>query len=320
VNGVAVRRFPTVRGDGTFLVSPSLAGWLLRHATDYALIHAHSYHTPLPALAAMACIRGEVPLVVTPHFHGTGHTRRRQALHMPYRIAAAWMLRRADTIICVSAAERRLLHARFPVTAGKVEVIPNGVDPLEFSTVAPMPGRERRRTVLAVGRLEPYKGTVRLVRAARFLPGDTDLVLVGDGSDRQAVQAAVTDSGLDHRFQWYPSLSREELLAWYRRADVFVSMSRQEAFGITLLEAAMAGARVVASDIPPHREVAGYLPEGALSLVDLAANDHELAQAIIGAASEGPVTGAEDTVPTWRDVALRTRDVYDQVVARHSSL
>lgn len=320
VDGVSVRRFPTVRGDKTFVVSPSLGSWLVRHAAEYTLIHAHSYHTPLPVLAAVASARTGIPLVVTPHFHGTGHTRRRQPLHVPYRIAAAWMLRRANAIICVSDAERRLLRTRFRLPGGKVAVIPNGVDPEELVAASPVPGRGARRTVLAVGRLEPYKSTLRLVRAAKFLPDDTDLVVVGDGSERETVHATAATAGLGSRFQWYPTLSRERLLAWYKTADVFVSMSRHEAFGITLLEAAVCGARVVASDIPAHREVAGFVPRGAMSLVSFAVSDRELAQAIIRAGSLGRVAGAAETVPTWRDIAGTTRRLYEQVLAGPSSV
>lgn len=316
VDGIRVHRFPTVRGDATFFLSPSLGRWLLGRAGDYSLIHAHSYHTPLPALAALASARAEIPLVVTPHFHGTGHTPRREALHVPYRVVAGWMLRRADAIVCVSDAERRSLDARFRVRRGKVMVIPNGVDLEELMAATPLHGREERRTVLAVGRLEPYKGMERLVRSAALLPSDTDLVIVGDGSARGAVLAAAGQAGLGARFRWFARLSREELLAWYRTADVFVSLSKQEAFGITLLEAAVAGARVVASDIAPHREVAGYLPAGAVSLLTADTTDQAVSEAIAGMATMGPVMGAEDTVPTWRTVADRTHELYRRVLSR----
>jgi glycosyltransferase involved in cell wall biosynthesis len=108
-------------------------------------------------------------------------------------------------------------------------------------------------------------------------------------------------------------VAREELIGWYRTADVFVSMSRHEAFGITLLEAAVGGARVVASDIEAHREVAGYLPAGTVRLVDPAASPEDLSEAILAAAAAGPVTGAEACVPTWRGAAERTLAVYQAV-------
>ena len=76
----------------------------------------------------------------------------------------------------------------------------------------------------------------------------------------------------------------------------------------------MAGARLVASDIAPHREVAAFLPEGSVTFVALGATDEELATAILSARAKGPVVGALETVPTWRVIAERTLATYSDVV------
>jgi glycosyltransferase involved in cell wall biosynthesis len=239
-------------------------------------------------------------------------------LHVPYRVAAAWMLRRAAAIICVSQAERDLLRARFRVPAAKISVIHNGIEPGEFVGSAPATGGSRGSAlnVLVVGRLERYKHVPQVARAVARLPDAARLVVVGDGPDRQALLEASDEAGLGRRLESLTSLPRDELIARYRQADVFVSLSRQEAFGITLIEAAVAGARVVASDIAPHREVAGLLPEDAVTLVDPAADEEQLADAIREAASRGRVTGADTRVPTWAMAAQRTRAVYQQVLAK----
>jgi hypothetical protein len=72
---------------------------------------------------------------------------------------------------------------------------------------------------------------------------------------------------------------------------------------------------VVASDIAPHREVAKFLPDKAVLLVDPASSDEQLAHAIIRAASEGQVTGADETVPTWGTMAKQTLATYSRVIA-----
>src|SRR5690348_12603213 len=54
VDGVLVRRFPTIAHDSVYCVSPQVSGWLRRHAQRYALLHAHSYHAPLALQAALA--------------------------------------------------------------------------------------------------------------------------------------------------------------------------------------------------------------------------------------------------------------------------
>ena len=94
-DGVLVRRFPTLANDSTYYVAPRLAAWLKRNAARFALIHAHSYHTALAPQAALAAWGAGIPLLLSPYFHGGGHTPLRQALHMPYRLAGHWMVRQA---------------------------------------------------------------------------------------------------------------------------------------------------------------------------------------------------------------------------------
>ena len=89
LDDVLVRRFPTLRGDATYYVSPRLALWLLANARRFAVLHAHSYHTPVALSAAIAGLVRRVPLVLTPHYHGTGHSWFRSALHRPYRLFGA---------------------------------------------------------------------------------------------------------------------------------------------------------------------------------------------------------------------------------------
>jgi glycosyltransferase involved in cell wall biosynthesis len=313
VEGITVRRFPTLAGDPTFLLSPRLARWLVKHAAEYDLIHAYSYHTPIPVLGSVAAAARRVPFVVSPFFHGTGHTSARAVLHVPYRVAASWMLRRADAIVCVSEAESRALRVRFPRLPTVPMVIPCGVDTDELLAAGTV-DTGGGMTVLGVGRLEPYKRMSRLVRAAAFLPRDNRLVIIGDGSQHDALRALATGVGLGGRFDSYTALPRDRLLTWYRSADVFVSMSAHESFGIAILEAAVTGTRVVASDIAAHREVAGFLPDGAVTLVPPGIGDEALAKTIVEAAERGRVHGPAANVPTWVDAARRTRAVYEAVL------
>src|SRR5512142_2435730 len=71
LDGVDVRRFPTLAGDAVYFVSPWLARWLYRHAGEYDLLHVHSYHTALALEVAAIGRLAHVPVVVTAHYHGT---------------------------------------------------------------------------------------------------------------------------------------------------------------------------------------------------------------------------------------------------------
>jgi glycosyltransferase involved in cell wall biosynthesis len=98
-----------------------------------------------------------------------------------------------------------------------------------------------------------------------------------------------------------------DVYGWFRAADIFVTMSARENYGMTVLEAHVAGAQVVASDIPAHRELIAMLgPEAAL--VPISAGPAELAAAIRAAAASPPRT--THVVPSWDDHVQSLLGIY----------
>jgi glycosyltransferase involved in cell wall biosynthesis len=306
VDGVFVRRFRSLSGSGTYGVPPGLFAWLAREGRRFDVIHAHGYHA-VPALAALT-VR-DVPVVFTPHYHGDGHTHFARALHVAYRPLGRRLFDRSGVIVCVSGAERGLVTADFPRVAGRIQVIPNGVDARPAEAFAPFP--RRGPVILSVGRLAAYKRVDLLVEAVSELPADVRLVVVGDGPGRGAVERTAAELGIQHRVDMVGRVSDGELARWLATADVVASLSLHEAFGITLAEGAAAGAAVVASDIAAHAEVAELLPKA--TLVPVAAGAWEVAGALRLAINGGrPLHAA--AVPSWDDVAGRTIDLYHWLI------
>jgi glycosyltransferase involved in cell wall biosynthesis len=314
LDGVLVRRFRTLANDGIYFVAPGLGRWLRRNSGRFDLLHAHSYHTPLALQAALNCRRSGTPLLLTPHYHGTGHSPLRRALHLPYRAAGGWALRQARRVLCVSQTERALIERHFGANLACV-VAPNGVQLGELLAAEQHPTPEGRVQLLAVGRLESYKQTDRLARALAHLPADYQATVIGDGPLRPRLARLRERLYLYDRLRLLSHVPHSELLARYRSADVFVSLSRHEAFGLTLLEAAVAGAAVVASDIPAHREVAGYLPADRVTFVRPGCSAAELARALQRATVAGR---AADTwrwqLPSWEGMVERVAACYWEVL------
>lgn len=162
------------------------------------------------------------------------------------------MLRNADAVTACSAFVLRDLE-RFETVRGASQVIPNGVDPYEFTDAVPERGFEPY--VLAVGRLVPQKGFDVLVTAfaSESLSG-LNLVIAGGGFEQTRLEGRASELGISSRVHFVGSVDRSRLAQLFKGAHAFAFPSRGEAFGIALLEAMAAGVASVAA-------AAGGVPE-----------------------------------------------------------
>ena len=103
--------------------------------------------------------------------------------------------------------------------------------------------------VLFVGRLVKYKGVDVLLEAMRGVSATA--MLVGDGPERAALQRIAERAGVADRVKFLGEVSPAELAALYRACDLFVlpSVTRQEAFGVVLIEAMACGKPVISTDL-----------------------------------------------------------------------
>lgn len=309
IGGVRILRFPRAVSHGVYELSPALFRYLRSHKADFDLVHAHSYHT----LAGHAAARGGLPFVFTPHYHGTGHTAVRAFLHRIYRPAGARVLRAADAVICVSDAERVLLGRDFPSTAGKAVTIPNGCGPGPGLSQGGRPP-PAVPLVLTIGRLERYKNVDLIIHALAVLPPSAAaLVVVGDGPDRERLERHRRAAGPGLPVFFTGRIPDPALAEWLARAHAVVSASDHEAFGLTLASGLAAGARVVASAIPAHAELASRA--GAAGYVRLAdpRDTRAFAAALAESLSAGRIAAGSVRLPSWADAVAATRELYGRL-------
>jgi glycosyltransferase involved in cell wall biosynthesis len=307
INGVTMRRFQTVVTNPNFTFAPQLGVYLRRHGPELGVVHSHAYHA-LPALEAALAKR--YPLVFTPHYHGTGHSWFRKLLHPPYRRVGRLTFERADKVICVSAAEALLVAKYHPNVMPRTTIIHNGVDIEAIRSAAPLP--EPGTVILSAGRLETYKRVDQMVAAMAHLPADHTLVVCGDGPARADLEAQAAGLGLGERVRLLGRVSDEDLHRWFRTAAVYVNLSSNEAYPITPNEALVAGARVLASEIPAHHEVLASTG-GTMALVTVPCPPPELAarlQELLAAPYR------EAAVESWDEVTEKTIEIYREVSAR----
>ncbi len=167
------------------------------------------------------------------------------------------VLRRARAVVANSESLARLSEASDPFP---VCVIPNGVDPLAF---APEASSERGVAgafrILFVGRLHSQKNVGALLESAAALaalPGLPVVVeIVGDGPERPALTKLAEQTGAARVLRWHGWLDKQQVLACYRRAHVFVNPSRYEGMPNTVLEAMACALPVVASRIGGNEDL-----------------------------------------------------------------
>jgi glycosyltransferase involved in cell wall biosynthesis len=307
-DGVLIRRHDIAVTSQHFGVSPGLWSTLQRERKRYDVFHAHGYHSAAPLTAALA---GVSPLIFTPHYHGTGHSTFRAALHGPYRLVGKRIAARCGQIICVSQAEADLFLAHFPAAKSKVQVIPNGVDRDRIGAAVPFP--DAGPVVVTGGRLQSYKHVDRIIEAIALTSPELRLVVTGDGPERPRLEALAVERRLPGRVSFTGAVDTATLYRWYATAQVFCSMSTNEAMPVTILEMLAAGARIVASDIPAHRDIRACTG-GPITLVPPQASPATLAAAL-NAAQRDPGAAAP-RLPSWDEVTAMTTLVYEDLAGR----
>lgn len=165
-----------------------------------------------------------------------------------------WLISRMDAVIATSQASASYL--RRPAT-----VIPHGVDAVRYAPPADRAaafaetGLPGKYAIGCFGRVRSQKGTDVFVEAmCRLLPRypDFSAVIIGAITPDQAgfanqLKAAVAQAGLDARIRILGELPNDEVPRWYQRLTIYAFTSRNEGFGLTLIEAMASGAALVAA-------------------------------------------------------------------------
>ena len=261
--------------EATRSPGPSVPGEVRRlrrilHDVKPDLVHLGSSKA---GLAGRLALRGSLPTVFQPHgwsFKATTGPLRTATVGWE-RFGSRW----ADRILCVSEGEAQEA-AEIGIRRDRLTVISNGVD-LSRWPAADAAARSAAREhlgldasapmVVNVGRLSRQKGQDQLldawtsVRAA--VPG-ARLYLIGDGPDRETLQAAI---GSDEDVVLYGNST--EVPLWLAAADLVVMASRWEGMSLSVLEAAAVGRSVVVTDVAGMRDVVGSGDEAAGAVVPL---------------------------------------------------
>jgi len=236
-------------------------------------------------------------------------------------------IEQAEAVICVSRATKESLREMYDVAEEKLTVIHHGISKI-FNLSPERPTREElvrkydlsRPFFLFVGYRGRYKNFPFFARSfARFnLDKGFDLVLVGGEALAREEHKNLISLEMRGRVKHLLNISEIELKSLYQLCEAFVFPSLDEGFGLPILEGLGCGARVVASDLPVFREIAGdqlsyFDPRDEQSLIDA------LEQVVDKKISEKEIRTISENISntyTWDKCAEKTMDLYEKLARK----
>ncbi|MFW6436228.1 MAG: glycosyltransferase family 4 protein [Halococcoides sp.] len=289
---------PTGEGDVRERVN-RLTDVFVERAADADIVHTHDWFGYGPGSRARAA--HDVEWVTTYHSLTSDRNRNPPARE---RETEQRIVNQADHLIAVSELVRRSIREEYD---GDARVIYNG-----FSTVSTT-GRDVADELdidgpmaFFVGRHTHQKGIEHLVYALdRFDADELTLVVGGTGHLTDRLERFVEVLGVEESVEFVGYVPEPELGDYYASADVFVSPSLSEPFGITIVESLSVGTRVVACE----SGAAEVLPEGCV--IEVEPHSRSIARGIREALSAGPLpaydhrgwdTVADEHVAFYREI------------------
>ncbi|MBC8375639.1 MAG: glycosyltransferase family 4 protein [FCB group bacterium] len=225
-----------------FIVGYLLFGTIKKTEGLPDIIHAHTFSQAF--LVSYLSRKYKIPYLVTEHYSKT--MDRRRLGRVQFAIAKAFY-RRSTMNIAVSYSQKQKMEQLYstPFT-----VVPNFIDISKFhpSSSQRLKKGQPRVKLLSVGNVNENKGFQFIIGALAILNGSTsdyELEIIGEGPYRGRLEALEDYKNNSKYIRLLGSIPNQELVSHYRDADCYISASRVETFGITVLEALASGTPVV---------------------------------------------------------------------------
>jgi len=304
INKVRVVRWPIWAPGGAYHIPrmrEAFERWLLDIARESDVVHFHSVHSVF-TVYSLSILRNygiyDIYRVLTPHYHGTGHTFLRKALWVVWREYVRRAMASVDVVHSVSSYEEQLLARDFGV---KPIVVEHGVE----EWILEVPWNPSGYAMYS-GRIEKYKNVHRLANIVKHLNKmglSLELKVFGEGGFKQKLKQYLDKLGV--KYELKPPQRYDEYINYLSRASFFGLLSEREAYGQTVNEANAIGVPVVIAE--PWG--LNFKERTRTLMVNLSMSDEEIARKVAAFLEEAKKQ-PKPKVPSWSQVV----DLYIKIL------
>ena len=292
-------------------IMPSLFFKLLKMSKD-SIMHVHIGVAFVPEVVYLVSKIKKIPYVVHIHLDTGSSGKLGFLLPLYKKVLLKRVLKSASKIIVLGEEYRTLINKKYDILE-KIMIIPNGIGEEFFVNKEDV--SSKHINLLFVGRLDAQKNIPKLIDSASLIKSKVVLHIIGDGEKKEEIEKLIFDKKLKNVIL-YGKKTGEDLISFYKNADIFILTSDIEAMPLVLLEAMASGTPIIASDVIGIRELVGKTgilvnpptPENFAKAIDNLIEDKKLRNTL-------SVSGREKAKGyDWNKIVKIFEDVYQNVM------
>ena len=286
--------------------------------SDYDIVHLHSTLPELLSVARRAKQFGK-KVVLTPmigsRVHGNAFYSNSIKLSkipgvLPDVRITNSLIRMSDFVIPLVRFEYDRLHSVFGIPYEKMKVIPNGMDDGFFETTESEVEIPFQDYLLTIGRIEPNKNQLSLIRAAKKL--GKKVIIVGEaGNGHSDYDSKCREEADENVLFWGNEFDKGVLRKLYKNAALTVIQSFSEVLPLVTFESLSQKTPVLCTN------QSGFYPEKYNGVFYTSPDEKSLLKNIqVAINANSRVTINRDGIYTWNDIAQQHITIYRQLTSR----
>ena len=317
-DGYKIIRVNSRIGNFLYGLAPEISVYLKKHYKDINpdIVHVHGYHTLFSPMIIQTIreIDDKIPIIFSPHYMPLGHNTVLADLLWPVynKITNILVFPKIDHVIVASKFEKESLISDIPYARYvDIEIIPHGVDVIDTKK------KQKKGNdiiLLFSGYLQKRKGIHYIIKALYVLVYEYNipnikLKIIGEGSYKQNLIKLAEQLNVNHYIIWKSFIpSRKDLLKEIQTSDIFLLLSKNENYGITVAEALALGTPVI---VTKHSALKEFLNEPGCFGVDYPPDPRKVAELILKIANSNIKVGPfSKKIRTWDKVVEDYERIY----------